>query len=48
MAAPDAEVLARKASPLSYALLAEQNTHPRVTYEACINNPSPAIRGARS
>jgi MoCo/4Fe-4S cofactor protein with predicted Tat translocation signal len=48
MAAQDAEVLARKASPLSYALLAEQNTHPRVTYEARIDNPSPAIRGAPS
>jgi MoCo/4Fe-4S cofactor protein with predicted Tat translocation signal len=48
MAAQDAEVLTRKASPLSYALLAEQNTHPRVTYEARIANPSPAIRGAKT
>jgi molybdopterin-containing oxidoreductase family iron-sulfur binding subunit len=39
MAQPDAEVLARKRSPLSYALLADQNTHPRVTYEGRIDNP---------
>ena len=33
-------------SPLDYALLDEQNTRPRVTYEARIRNPNPAIRGA--
>jgi len=48
MAVPDAEVLTRKQSPLSYALLADQNTHPRVTYEARIDNPSPAIPGAKT
>ena len=32
-------VLARKKSPLAYALLADQNTHPRVTYEGRIDNP---------
>jgi molybdopterin-containing oxidoreductase family iron-sulfur binding subunit len=48
MAATDAEVLARKASPLSYALLADQDTRPRVTYEARIGNPNPTVRGAGS
>ena len=28
----DAEVTKRKHSPLDYALLADQNTHPRLTY----------------
>jgi molybdopterin-containing oxidoreductase family iron-sulfur binding subunit len=46
MAEPDADVLARKQSPLSYALLSDQNTRPRVTYEARIINPNPAL-GAR-
>jgi molybdopterin-containing oxidoreductase family iron-sulfur binding subunit len=46
MAQPDAEVLTRKRSPLSYALLEDQNTHPRVTYEAHIDNPNPAVGGA--
>ena len=32
-------VVARKASPLDYALPPEQQTHPRVTYEARIRNP---------
>ena len=48
MAATDAEVLTRKASPLSYALLADQDTRPRVTYEARIDNPNPTVRGAGS
>ena len=38
-------VVARKASPLDYAMLAEQQTHPRVTYEARIRNPSPLLEG---
>jgi len=38
-------VAARKASPLDYALLPEQQTHPRVTYEARIRNPNPAMEG---
>jgi molybdopterin-containing oxidoreductase family iron-sulfur binding subunit len=33
----------RKTSPLDYALLAEQNTHPRVTYEAHIRNHNPDL-----
>jgi MoCo/4Fe-4S cofactor protein with predicted Tat translocation signal len=46
MADPDSEVAKRKQSPLDYALLADQNTHPRVTYEARIRNPNPAIEGS--
>ena len=38
LAAKGSEVAARRAGPLSYALLAEQNTKPRVTYEAHIFN----------
>ncbi|MBV8804833.1 MAG: TAT-variant-translocated molybdopterin oxidoreductase [Sinobacteraceae bacterium] len=37
---PASEVVRRKRSPLDYALLEEQNTHPRVTYEARIENPN--------
>jgi molybdopterin-containing oxidoreductase family iron-sulfur binding subunit len=44
MADPDTEVAKRKQSPLDYALLADQNTHPRVTYEARIGNPNPLIK----
>ena len=39
----DSEVTKRKQSPLDYALLADQNTHPRLTYEARIRNRNPAI-----
>ena len=35
-------VVERKRSPLAYALLNNQNTHPRVTYEGRITNPNPA------
>jgi MoCo/4Fe-4S cofactor protein with predicted Tat translocation signal len=45
MADPDSDVAKRKQSPLDYALLAEQNTHPRVTYEARIRNPNPELDG---
>jgi MoCo/4Fe-4S cofactor protein with predicted Tat translocation signal len=41
-------VAARKQSPLDYALLADQSTHPRVTYEASIRNPNPAIDGSEA
>ncbi len=41
----NSEVAQRKQSPLDYALLEDQNTHPRVTYEARIRNPNPAIAG---
>ena len=36
-------VMERKRSPLSYALLHDQDTRPRVTYEARVTNPDPAI-----
>ncbi|NHO33901.1 4Fe-4S dicluster domain-containing protein [Acetobacter fallax] len=41
---PEAEVSARKGSPLTYVLLPEQGTRPRVTYEGRILNRNPAIR----
>ena len=45
MADPGSEVAKRKQSPLDYAVLANQNTHPRVTYEARIRNPNPDLDG---
>ncbi|HZK91790.1 MAG TPA: TAT-variant-translocated molybdopterin oxidoreductase [Stellaceae bacterium] len=45
LAASTSEVAKRKQSPLDYAVLEDQNTHPRVTYEARIRNPNPAIEG---
>jgi Fe-S-cluster-containing dehydrogenase component len=36
---PKSAVVAAKASPLDYALLAELNTHPRTTYAARVINP---------
>jgi molybdopterin-containing oxidoreductase family iron-sulfur binding subunit len=48
MASPDSEVAKRKQSPLDYALLAEQNTHPRVTYEARVRNVNAAIEGRKN
>lgn len=41
------EVARRKKSPLDCILLEEQNTQPRVTYEARIRNPNPSIEGGR-
>jgi molybdopterin-containing oxidoreductase family iron-sulfur binding subunit len=43
MADQGSEVAKRKQSPLDYALLAGQNTRPRVTYEARIRNSNPTI-----
>jgi molybdopterin-containing oxidoreductase family iron-sulfur binding subunit len=40
---PSSAIAKRKQSPLDYALLVEQNTHPRVTYEARIRNPAPGL-----
>ncbi len=40
---PASTVVQRKASPLDYTLLADQNTRPRVTYEARIINRNPAL-----
>jgi len=45
MADHGSEVARRKQSPLDYALLADQGTRPRVTYEARIRNPNSAIEG---
>jgi hypothetical protein len=43
MTDPNSDVAKRKQSPLDYAILADQNTHPRVTYEARIRNPNPDL-----
>jgi len=48
LADPESEVVQRKESPLNFAMLAEQNTQPRTTYEARVCNPNPAIEAARS
>ena len=45
MGDPNGDVAKRKQSPLDYALLADQSTHPRVTYEARIRNPNPDLEG---
>jgi molybdopterin-containing oxidoreductase family iron-sulfur binding subunit len=39
----DSDVAKRKQSPLDYALLEAQNTHPRLTYEARILNRNPEL-----
>ncbi len=41
---PESDVAQRKRSPLDYALLADQNTHPRLTFEARITNPNPDVQ----
>jgi Fe-S-cluster-containing dehydrogenase component len=38
--AESGDITERKNSPLTYALLEEQNTKPRVTYKARITNPT--------
>ena len=40
---PASDVSARKTSPLTYVLLPDQQTHPRLTYEARIRNPNPGL-----
>ena len=40
---PGSDVSARKRSPLTYVLLPDQGTHPRLTYEARIRNPHPGV-----
>jgi molybdopterin-containing oxidoreductase family iron-sulfur binding subunit len=40
---PASPVARRKAGPLSYALLGELNTRPRVTYETRVSNSNPEI-----
>jgi len=46
MADGRADVLSRKQSPLSYALLEDQGTKPRVTYEARVVNRNASEAGA--
>ena len=43
---PGSEVARRKRSPLDFAMLEQQNTKPRTTYEALVRNPNPAIKGS--
>ncbi len=43
---PKSEVKQAKDSPLSYALLADLNTHPRTTYLAALRNPNPELEAA--
>jgi MoCo/4Fe-4S cofactor protein with predicted Tat translocation signal len=44
---PEDAVVTRKASPLDFAMLEDQNTHPRTTYEAVIRNPNADISNGR-
>ena len=44
LADPQSAVSKRKRSPLDFAMLEEQNTKPRTTYEALVRNPNPAIK----
>ena len=44
LADPQSAVSKRKQSPLDFAMLEEQNTKPRTTYEALVRNPNPAIK----
>ena len=44
LADPKSAVSERKRSPLDFAMLEEQNTKPRTTYEALVRNPNPAIK----
>jgi MoCo/4Fe-4S cofactor protein with predicted Tat translocation signal len=45
LADPQSDVVKRKRSPLDFAMLENQNTKPRTTYEALVRNPNPAIKG---
>ena len=45
LADPESAVALRKRSPLDFAMLEQQNTKPRTTYEALVRNPNPAIKG---
>jgi Fe-S-cluster-containing dehydrogenase component len=44
LADPQSAVSKRKRSPLDFAMLEEQNTKPRTTYEALVRNPNPTIK----
>ncbi len=48
LADPESAVSKRKQSPLDFAMLEQQNTHPRTTYEALVRNPNPAIKTGRA
>lgn len=48
LADPESAVSKRKRSPLDFAMLEEQNTRPRTTYEALVRNPNPAIKAGAS
>jgi molybdopterin-containing oxidoreductase family iron-sulfur binding subunit len=45
LADPHSALAKRKRSPLDFAMLEQQNTKPRTTYEALVRNPNPAIKG---
>jgi molybdopterin-containing oxidoreductase family iron-sulfur binding subunit len=45
LADPESEVSKRKRSPLDFAMLEQQGTRPRTTYEALVRNPNPSIEG---
>jgi molybdopterin-containing oxidoreductase family iron-sulfur binding subunit len=48
LADSESAVSKRKRSPLDFAMLEEQNTTPRTTYEALVRNPNPAIKAGAS
>jgi molybdopterin-containing oxidoreductase family iron-sulfur binding subunit len=48
LADPQSAVSKRKGSPLDFAMLEAQNTHPRTTYEALVRNPNAAIKAGRA
>ncbi|HEY2780575.1 MAG TPA: TAT-variant-translocated molybdopterin oxidoreductase [Steroidobacteraceae bacterium] len=45
LADPESAVLARKRSPLDFAMLSDEATKPRTTYEAKVRNPNPKLKG---
>jgi molybdopterin-containing oxidoreductase family iron-sulfur binding subunit len=45
LADPESAVLARKRSPLDFAMLSDEATKPRTTYETKVRNPNPKLKG---
>jgi molybdopterin-containing oxidoreductase family iron-sulfur binding subunit len=45
LADPKSAVLARKRSPLDFAMLSEEATKPRTSYETKVRNPNPKLKG---
>ena len=43
LADPESEISKRKRSPLDFAMLEQQGTRPRTSYEALVRNPNPSI-----